>query len=88
MQVTFTTRGQGWKERGRPRSPVPAEILDVLRTTHAQSVQAEVPLYGVTEADVRAFVRILTRGARQLGLRLRQQSDGQVLRFYAEDRAS
>lgn len=86
MQITYTQRGNGWKTRGRPRAEIPAEILAALRTTHEQSVQAEIPLYGTTDDDLRAFLRVLERGARQLGLRLRQQSDGQTLRFYAESR--
>lgn len=84
MNVTYTERGRGWKVRGRPQATVPPEVLETLRTTHLQGVQAEIPLYGTTDTEVRQFVRILTRGAQQLGLRLRHQSDGNTLRFYAE----
>jgi hypothetical protein len=87
MQIEFTERGRGWRTAGRPVRQIPPEIMDALNRTYEQGVQAEFPLYGATEAEVRHFVRLLEHGARQLGKRLRKQIDATMIRFYLEDKA-
>ena len=87
MDIEFSARGDGWRHAGRPRAKVPPEILAALQRTYDEGVQANFPLYGATEAEVRQVVRLLEIGARQLGLRLRKQADQTTLRFYAEDKS-
>ena len=86
MQIEFRTRGDGWRRPGRPPAAVPPEIMDALRATHEQGVQAQFPVYGASDAEVKAFVQLLRHGADQLGLRLKQQVHQGILRFYAEDK--
>jgi hypothetical protein len=86
VQIEFRPRGDGWRGRGRPPAEVPAEVMDALRATYEQGLQAQFPVYGASEAEVRAFVQLLRHGADQMGKRLKQQVHAGVLRFYVEDR--
>ena len=86
MQVEYTARGEGWRGRGRPRAQVPPELLDILRRTYEQGVQANIPLYGAADVEVRRTIRLLENGAKQMGLRLQKSVDTQFLRFYLEDK--
>ncbi len=86
MQIEFRTRGDGWRGRGRPPAKVPPEVLSALQRTYDEGLQAQFPVYGASEAEIRAFVQLLRHGADQLGKRLRQQVNAGILRFYLEDK--
>lgn len=86
MDVTFTERGEGWRQRGRPRRVVPDALTELLLTTRDSQCQAVIPVDGSTPAEIREVVSLLRLGAERLGLRLRAQHDSQAIRFYAEDR--
>jgi hypothetical protein len=85
MEVEFTPRGTGWRGRGRPPREVPEELLDILRRTYTSGEQANIPTAGYSTPDVSEVVGLLTRGAKDLGMRLRLQTDGHAIRFWAED---
>ncbi len=86
MDVTFVPRGEGgWRGRGRPPREVPAELMNMLRTTYQQNNQAVIPTIGASRKEVNEVVALLRRGAAILNKRLRLQTTDTAILFYVED---
>lgn len=86
MDVTFASRGEGWRGRGRPPRPVHPDIMAMLRRTYDTGQQAVLDITGHPPAEVDNVEAILRRGAKNLGLHLRCQRTATTLRFFVEDK--
>lgn len=93
MEISYGQRTR--LGQGRPQVVVPPALLEALKRTYDQGVQAEFPLYGASDAEVKQVVRLLEHGVKQIGggkrigegtRRLRWKSEQQTLKFYMEDR--
>lgn len=86
MDVTFTRRGDGWRHRGRPPRRVPEKLMELLQRTYEDENQAVIPVAQHSQQEINEVVAYLRRGALDLGLRLRVQTDETAIRFYVEDK--
>lgn len=87
MEVQFSPRDQGWRQRGRPPRKVSPAIRQMLQDTYQNGTQAVIPLTGTeTPAEVAEVIAEIKRGAKDLDKHLRYQRDLGAIRFYVEDK--
>lgn len=84
MNVQFRPRGEGWRGKGRPPAACPPALLDIIRQAVELCQDAVIPATGTTSSERRTVVKLLKRGAAQLGVTIRAQHDDSEIRFYVE----
>lgn len=86
MDVTYTARGTGG--RGRPRSPAPAYLLDILQRTYTDGTQAVVSAVDATETERNELCKLIRNGALELGKqpKIYGARRGPEICFWMEDR--
>ena len=84
MEVRFVPRGEGWRKPGRPPRKVPAEILEMMRRTLIEGTQGVIPTSGAAPEEIAEVVAVLKRGALDLVVKLRYQTNDDAILFYVE----
>ncbi len=84
MRVAFKSPEQsGWRGRGAPRRRVSDDVLTVLKRAAESGKDGVLTVEDETPAQVQEAMAELRAGARQLGLRIRIQTDdeGETIRI-------
>ncbi len=84
MEVRFVPRGEGWRKPGRPPRKVPPELLEMLRRTMADGSQGVIPITGAPPEEIAEVVAVLKRGALDLAVKLRYQTNDESILFFVE----
>lgn len=88
MEIMLKEKATAWRSRGKPRTPVPEQVIVLLRSTYKTGKVGLIPYddTGFLDPDGLKLLSLLRIGAARQGKRLREQKSEGGIGFEMADK--